>query len=167
MFVLPDVLARDLDVVFCGTAPGTRSAQLGAYYAGPGNKFWPTLHATGLTPHRFAPADFRNVLDHRLGLTDLAKHVSGADAVLRPNDFNPDALRRHVARYKPKYLAFTSKRAAQEFFGTAVNYGLQPQQSGPTRFFVLSSPSGLASGFWQDGRYWQELADLVRARQKT
>jgi double-stranded uracil-DNA glycosylase len=163
MFVLPDVLAKDLDVVFCGTAPGTRSAQVGAYYAGPGNKFWPTLHATGLTPHRFAPVDFRSVLDHRLGLTDLAKHVSGADSVLRPHDFNVEALRRHIAKYQPRYLAFTSKRAAREFFGSGVQYGLQPHHSGSTRFFVLSSPSGLASGFWQEGRYWHELADLVRA----
>ena len=34
-FVLPDVLAPDLHVVFCGTAPGTRSARDGAYYAHP------------------------------------------------------------------------------------------------------------------------------------
>jgi double-stranded uracil-DNA glycosylase len=163
MFVLPDVLARDLDVVFCGTAPGTRSAQAGAYYASPGNKFWPTLHATGLTPHRFAPVDFRDVLKHRIGLTDLAKHVSGADSVLKPHDFDTRALRRIVARYEPRYVAFTSKRAAQEFFGATVDYGLHPYESGSTRFFVLSSPSGLATGFWQEGRHWHELAKLVRS----
>ena len=56
MSVLPDVLAPGLRAVFCGTAAGTKSAIAGAYYAGPGNKFWPTLHAIGLTPRRFAPA---------------------------------------------------------------------------------------------------------------
>jgi len=39
--VLPDVLTPGLQVVFCGTAAGTASAKRGAYYAGPGNQFWP------------------------------------------------------------------------------------------------------------------------------
>jgi len=38
--MLPDVLAANLDVVFCGTAAGKRSAEVGMYYAGPGNRFW-------------------------------------------------------------------------------------------------------------------------------
>src|SRR3546814_13773735 len=51
--VLPDVLAPGLRLVFCGSAAGRKSAELGAYYAGPGNKFWPTLYEIGLTPrHR-------------------------------------------------------------------------------------------------------------------
>ena len=43
MVVLPDVLERGLKVVFCGTALGPTSAQVGAYYAGPGNQFWDVL----------------------------------------------------------------------------------------------------------------------------
>lgn len=35
--VLPDVLERELRVVFCGTAPGAASAKAGAYYAGHGS----------------------------------------------------------------------------------------------------------------------------------
>ncbi len=38
--ILPDVLQPDLRVIFCGTAAGTQSAQLGAYYTGRGNYFW-------------------------------------------------------------------------------------------------------------------------------
>ncbi len=49
MSVLPDLLAPDLDIVFCGTAVGTASARRGAYYAGPGNAFWPTLFKVGLS----------------------------------------------------------------------------------------------------------------------
>lgn len=37
--VLDDVICEKLKVVFCGTAVGNRSAKLGAYYAGRGNKF--------------------------------------------------------------------------------------------------------------------------------
>ena len=59
---LPDVLRPDLDVVFVGTAAGRRSAAVGAYYAHPGNRFWKTLHSTGLTPRLFAPDEFRELL---------------------------------------------------------------------------------------------------------
>ncbi len=56
MPVLPDLLAPGLDIVFCGTGAGAWSARVGAYYAKPGNKFWPTLYAVGLTPRRLQPA---------------------------------------------------------------------------------------------------------------
>jgi uracil DNA glycosylase superfamily protein len=55
--VLPDVLAPGLRVVFCGYAPGTASARTGAYYAGPGNRFWITLREVGLTPLLIRPAN--------------------------------------------------------------------------------------------------------------
>jgi hypothetical protein len=80
--VLPDVLGPGLRVVFCGTAVGSASAKRGAYYAGPGNKFWPTLHAIGLTPRRLMPEEFRSVLDYGIGLTDLELHYA---------DVHPDA----------------------------------------------------------------------------
>jgi double-stranded uracil-DNA glycosylase len=162
MPVLPNVLAKNLDVVFCGTAPGTHSAQAKAYYAFPSNKFWPILYAVGLTPRQFAPSEYRELLKCRLGLTDLAKRVSGADSTLNRKDFGIRALRRLITLYQPQYVAFTSKRAGREFFGSAVEYGIQPVQLGRTRFFVLSSTSGLASGSWQKGKYWYELAALVR-----
>lgn len=50
MTVLHDILAPNLDIVFCGTAVGNVSAQRNAYYAGPDDMFWPTLHTVGLTP---------------------------------------------------------------------------------------------------------------------
>jgi double-stranded uracil-DNA glycosylase len=162
MPVLPNVLAPDLDVVFCGTAAGRRSAELRAYYAGPGNKFWPTLHEIGLTPHRLSPSEYRQVLSYKLGLTDLAKHVFGADSTLKPSDFSVRALRRVVATYRPTIVAFTSKRAAREYFGCNVDYGLHPSTLAGTRYFILPSPSGLASRFWGKGRHWHELAELVR-----
>jgi TDG/mug DNA glycosylase family protein len=45
--VLEDLLAPGLSIVFCGTGAGRRSAELKAYYAGRGNRFWPTLFESG------------------------------------------------------------------------------------------------------------------------
>ena len=56
--VLPDVLEPGLRIVFCGTAAGHVSARRGAYYAHPQNRFWPALHAIGLTPRRLEPEDY-------------------------------------------------------------------------------------------------------------
>ena len=160
--VLPDVLTAGLDIVFCGTAPGMQSARRKAYYAGPGNAFWSTLHEVGLTPRRFAPEEYAQVTGHGIGLTDLAKYTSGSDSVLSAADFAPRDLRKKLLKYRPKILAFTSKRAAQEFMGHPLDYGLVPVLSEGARLFVLTSPSGLARSYWQDGRYWRELADLRR-----
>ena len=159
--VLPDVLRDGLKVVFCGTAAGDVSAQVGAYYAGPGNRFWETLFAIGLTPVRLEAVQFREVVRYDIGLTDLAKTTSGADKILKSADFSADDLREKMLNYQPRWLAFTSKRAAKEYFGVkTVNYGEQSQKIGETRVFVLTSPSGAARGYW-DVSVWQALAERV------
>jgi G:T/U-mismatch repair DNA glycosylase len=114
---LPDVLAPGLKVVFCGTAAGERSAQRGCYYAGPGNKFWPTLADIGLTPRRLRPEEFRELPSYGLGLTDLAKKVSGADSILRSSDFDVEGFRRRLIEAAPRFIAFNGKRAAAAFLG--------------------------------------------------
>ncbi len=157
--VLPDVLAAGLNIVFCGTAPGTASAARRAYYAGPGNAFWHTLFAMGLTPHRLLPDEFRSVTRYNLGLTDLAKHVSGSDSDLCRAHFDAGRLRAVIRQYRPRIVAFTSKRAAEEFLGRRVSYGRMPETEGTTGLFVLPSPSGAARRYW-NGQYWRDLADL-------
>lgn len=159
MSVLPDLLQTGLNIVFCGTAPGTVSAMQQAYYAGPGNKFWPTLFEVGLTPHRFTPAEYPALLTLGIGLTDLVKHTFGADSVLSSSDFGREELQAKILLYQPRILAFTSKRAAREFLGQGAEYGLQEQPVGSTLIFVLPSPSGLARKFWTV-EPWRELAML-------
>ncbi len=71
--VLQDLLRDSLDVVLCGTAVGTASAVAGAYYAHKQNKFWKILYETGLTPELMQPRQYRDLLQHRIGLTDFVK----------------------------------------------------------------------------------------------
>ena len=153
-YILPDLLAPGLRVVFCGSAVGAASARAGAPYAKPGNKFWPTLHAVGFTPRRFAPAEWRELLPLGIGLTDINKTQFGNDTDLAAEHDDPDSLARKIARYRPRVLAFTAKRPAQVFLRTHFGarkpppYGLQPEVFGGTRLFVLTSPSGRAGSFW-------------------
>ena len=159
--ILPDVLRPGLRVVFCGSAAGRASATAGAYYAGPGNRFWPMLAKTGLTPRLFEPQEFRRLQEHGLGLTDLCQSASGADRDLPAGADDPEALRRKIARYRPAVLAFVGKRPAKVFLGrNKVETGLQPEALAATKLFVLPSPSGAARGHWDEAP-WFDLARLA------
>lgn len=164
--ILPDVLVPHLRVVFCGTAAGTRSAREGAYYAHPGNYFWRTLFEVGLTPRRLSPQEFPRVLDHGIGLTDLAKLHFGSDHELPRDAFDAAALKRKLARYKPTIVAFTSKNAAFGYSGRVLAYGEQSERIATSRVFVLPSPSGQARRFWSI-EPWRELASAVAACRAT
>ena len=159
-YLVPDLLARNLRLVFCGTAPSTASADAKAYYAKQGNKFWRTLHEVGLTPRQFLPSEYRELLALNIGLTDLCKVHSGVDATLPKDAFDLPAFHRKVARYRPRIIAFTSKNAAQIATGSPVAYGLQELLLGESQLFVLPSPSGLATRYF-DREVWHALARLV------
>jgi TDG/mug DNA glycosylase family protein len=160
--MLPDVMGPDLRVVFCGTAVGEKSASVGAYYAGPGNQFWPVLHRTGLTPTRLAPAEYPRLLDYALGLTDVCKVRSGSDRTVGTAGFDVQRLVELLERHSPRHLAFNGKKAAKAVLGRDVAYGEQPERIEGVRVLVLPSTSGAARGFW-DERYWRELGDMCRA----
>jgi TDG/mug DNA glycosylase family protein len=161
---VPDLLAPDLRIVFCGTALGRLSAERKAYYANPGNFFWRTLHATGLTPKLIAPEDYAKLLSYGLGLTDLCKSHYGNDAQLPPGALDAAALRQKILLYQPRILAFTSKAGASVFLDRptgAIPLGLQSETVKTTRIFVLPSPSGQARIFWNP-EIWKALAALAR-----
>jgi TDG/mug DNA glycosylase family protein len=162
---VPDVLVPGLKVVFCGTALGRVSAERRAYYAHPGNFFWRTLHAIGLTPQRMAPGDYPSLPAFGIGLTDLCKRHFGNDAELPAEAWDADALRDKILRFQPSVLAFTSKTGAGIFLESptgSLPLGFQAETIGATRLCVLPSPSGQARIFWSQ-QAWQDLADAVMA----
>lgn len=157
---LPDVLEKNLKLVFCGTAASNLSAEKSAYYAYPQNQFWPTLAKIGLTPRQFKPEEFRDLLTMGIGLTDLAKDAQGMDKLLLKSDFANDKFKEKILMYQPAILAFTSKEAGKVYLGKKTVYGLQSETIGATRLWVLPSPSSAARSSW-DITVWQALADAV------
>ena len=133
---------------------------MGAYYAGPGNAFWPTLAEVGFTPRRLQPLEFREVLSYGIGLTDLCKTRSGSDVEVGTDAFDVPRLVRNLEAHRPDWIALTSKNAARGALGRAADYGEQPERLGPSRVYVLPSPSGAARGHW-DIEPWRELARIV------
>ncbi|MDC7684609.1 mismatch-specific DNA-glycosylase [Asticcacaulis sp. BYS171W] len=161
--LVPDLLTPGLKVVFCGTALGRVLAEKRAYYAHPGNFFWRTLHAIGLTPERVTPTDYARLLDYGIGLTDLCKAHYGNDRELSSEAWDAEALRMKILHYQPEILAFTSKTAASACLGKSTSQialGCQSETIGLTRLYVLPSPSGQARTFW-DQAVWQTLANAA------
>ena len=161
--VLQDLLQEQLRVVLCGTAASTVSAAAGAYYANKQNKFWKILHETGLTPEPLQPQQYRELLRHGIGLTDLVKTHFGngpPDSVIETRHDPRARLRASIAAFRPVFLAFTSKTAGQKFFGGKRDYGEQVERIGETRIWILPSTSGAANGSWRP-EVWHRFADEV------
>ena len=163
---LPDLLAPNLRVIFVGTAAGRVSAASGFYYAHPGNRFWPTLHEIGLTPRLFEPREFRELLPLGIGLTDMSKLGAGMDHQIARHEFDHKQFEADVRRYRPRTIAFASKKAASVWLGKGVtktiSYGRQGIRPADfPEFFVLPSPSGAARSHWSITP-WQELAAWLR-----
>jgi TDG/mug DNA glycosylase family protein len=158
--ILCDVLEPGLDVVFVGMA----SARWGRHYAGPGNKFWPTLAAIGLTPEPLTPDRERELLRVRLGLTDVQKRQAGPDAQIRVEPEDLERLRAKLRASQPRRVAFNGKRAAAYWLGrstTSLSYGPARDPHGLVpELFVLPSTSRAASGSW-NVQPWAELAAQV------
>lgn len=162
--LIPDLLAPGLDLVFCGTAPSPASFKARAYYANPGNAFWPTLHAVGLTPERLTPQRYPELLTLGLGLTDLNKTEVGSDHELTPGAMDAPSLHAKLRRFQPAAIAFTSKNAASLALGIkAPAYGRQVELIEGAVAFVLASPSGRARSFWTLAP-WKEAAAFVAER---
>jgi TDG/mug DNA glycosylase family protein len=161
--MLPDILQSGLKLVVCGTAVGEKSAAAGAYYAGPGNTLWATLHDVGLTPRRLSPAEFRILPTFGIGLTDIVKCRAGNDDALSDGDFDVAGFEKKMLQFAPRALAFNGKRAAAVFFGCgtgSLKYGLAAERIGDSAIFVLPSTSGAARGFWSI-EPWRELAAVA------
>jgi double-stranded uracil-DNA glycosylase len=160
---LPDQLQDHLRLVFVGTAASRRSADVGHYYAHPGNRFWRTIHEVGITPRRYEPHEFQALLQLGIGFTDMCKVGAGMDHEALNFPIDLPAFREKMLRYRPKTIAFTSKKAASLFYERstkAVALGRQPPQQDFPIVFVLASPSGAASGHWSV-QPWRALADAI------
>lgn len=93
--VLPDpVRDPSLRMLIVGINPGLWTAAVNAPFARPGNRFWPSLHRAGLTPHLvdasvgLSPADEQMLIARGIGITNLIGR-----ATARADELSRDELR--------------------------------------------------------------------------
>jgi len=144
--LLPDVLASNLRVVFCGINPGLYSGAVGHHFARPGNRFWPTLHASGFTPRLFKPDEQFELLRLSLGLTNIVARTTARADELSANELieGMKSLEIKVKHYQPKVLAVLGISAYRIAWGLPkAELGLQTDPWHATRVWILPNPSGL------------------------
>lgn len=165
---VPDVLAPDLLVVFCGINPGRVSAVAGAHFANPRNDFWRLLHAAGFTPRLLAPQEQFSALEFGVGLTNAAYRTTKGSGDLRRGDFASGAERldRIARELRPAWIAFVGKEAYRGVFGERTDFGVQERRLNDTRLFVLpsTSPANAAVPWIERERWFQELAGRATGR---
>lgn len=143
---IPDVIADDLRVLFCGINPSLYSAAVGHHFARPGNRFWKTIHRAGFTPRLFAPEEDRSLLNLGLGLTNVFWEASATAAELTQANYRAgaSALKRKLTRYRPRVIAFLGITAYRLVSGNAsAVIGAQPEALAGSRVWALPNPSGL------------------------
>ena len=148
-----DVIADDLDVLFCGINPGLYSGAVGHHFARPGNRFWPALHRSGFTSRLLGPFEERELLDESLGVTNIVRRTTARADELTDDELRRGAaaLRRKVRKYRPKWLALLGLGAYRVGFGDAkASVGPQDITIGATRVWLLPNPSGLNAHYQLD-----------------
>jgi TDG/mug DNA glycosylase family protein len=163
---LPDVIAPDLRVLFCGINPGLYSAATGHHFARPGNRFWPALHRSGFTDHQLDPAEQRSLLDIGLGITNVVDRASARAGELSTAELRTGgaALARKARRWRPRWVAIVGVTAYRTAFGhPKATIGPQDEPLGPSRVWVLPNPSGLNAHFQIDDL----AAEFARLREAS
>jgi double-stranded uracil-DNA glycosylase len=155
-----DVIAPGLKVLFVGINPGLYTAWAGHHFARPGNRFWPTLHASGFTPRVLHPSEEHQLLAMGLGITNIVERATALASELSAAELEDGGRRlvRVAKRYRPHCLAVLGVSSYRTAFGQPkAEIGKQPDPIGPSTVWVLPNPSGLNAHY-----QLPELAKLFR-----
>lgn len=155
---VPDVIAPELKVLFCGINPGLYTAAVGHHFARPGNRFWPALHQAAFTPRQFSPFEEEELLNYGYGIINIVEHATARADELTAEELavGGAALEDKVRTFKPLFSAILGLGAYRlAFMRPKALPGLQPEKlGGISSAWVLPNPSGLNANY--------QLKDLVR-----
>jgi TDG/mug DNA glycosylase family protein len=143
---LPDVIAADLKLLFCGINPGLYTAAIGHHFGRPGNRFWPALYAASFTDRLLSPYEEHELLTLGYGITNLVARATNRADELTEDELRQGArvLERKVRRYRPQFVAFVGITAYRMAFQRPLAVlGLQPETLAEAKIWLLPSPSGL------------------------
>jgi TDG/mug DNA glycosylase family protein len=163
---IPDVIAPDLKVLFCGINPGLYSGAVGHHFARPGNRFWPVLHAAGFTDRPLEPNEEQESLRFGFGITNLVNRATAVASDLTAQELIEGRLplEEKVVLCKPKVLAVLGIGAYRVAFGQPkAAIGNQSERMGETLVWVLPNPSGINAHYQFEDltRLFRVLRDFV------
>ena len=154
---VPDIIAPDLQVLFCGINPSLYSAAVEHHFARPGNRFWPTLYAAGFTERLLTPSEDGALLQFGYGLTNIVERATARADELDPEELVTGQLQlaAKVKHYRPRFLAVLGISAYRTAFNRPkAAIGQQVESLSSAIIWVLPNPSGLNAHY--------QLKDLKR-----
>ena len=144
---LRDVAAPGLRAMLCGINPSLYSAAVGHHFARPGNRFWPALHAGGLTPRLWSPFEDQDLPTLGYGITNLCWRATARADELEPDEYKKGrrTLARKLSNWRPRCLALLGISAYRVAFDVKGKIIVGPQDRTIARvpIYVLPNPSGL------------------------
>jgi len=152
-----DVIAPDLEVLFCGINPGLYSAAVQHHFARPGNRFWPALHQGGFTDRLLSPFEESELVEYGCGITNIARRATAGAEELSEAELTRGALRleRKALQYRPRLVAILGVGAYRSaFHRSQALLGRQHERVGNSTLWILPNPSGLNAHY--------PLKDLAR-----
>jgi len=147
---IPDLVRPGLDILFVGINPGLYSGATGLHFARPGNRFWPAIHAAGLTPRLLSPDEGDVLLDLGIGITNLVNRTTATAAELDDAELRAgaDRLGETVRRATPRVVAILAVDGYRRGFGRPkAAIGRQPEPLAGAELWVLPNPSGLNASY--------------------
>ena len=144
--ILPDIIAHDLKVLFCGINPGLWSGVVGRHFATPGNRFWPAMYASGFTPELFTSLRQDELPGLGLGITSLVARTTARADELSAEELREGAgiLTATAAEYRPAWIGIVGITAYRTGFDRrTAKIGPQAERIAQSRVWVLPNPSGL------------------------
>jgi double-stranded uracil-DNA glycosylase len=148
-----DILAKGLDVIFCGLNPASSAAVAGHNFSNGSNRFWTVLHLAGFTNVRLQPQDERRLLEYGCGITAVVRRPTKRAAEVSREEFRQARLgfEAKMQQYAPRSIAFLGKRALSAMIGRPdVDWGRFSSEFAGTMAWILPNPSGLNRGFTLD-----------------
>jgi TDG/mug DNA glycosylase family protein len=167
---LPDYLQPGLRLVIVGINPGYYSAQVGHYYARPGNLFWWGLSNSGLLSKPFTADMDALLLEEGIGMTDIVKRPTHSSGELTQAEFDEGRkiTSQKIEAYAPRVACFVGILGATAFLGRQVKPGPQTEKIGSTHLFAVPSPSRRNAHYGKDmmAAQFQDLARFVAKNQR-
>ena len=155
---VPDIIGPGLDVLFVGINPSLYSAVVRHHFARPGNRFWPALYQSGFISRPLKPEEDLQLLDHGIGLTNIARHATARGDEVPPDAFERGGrtLVRKIRRHRPRSVAILGVTAYRVAFDLPkATMGPQDRTLGGAPLWVLPNPSGLNAHY--------QIPDLAHA----
>jgi TDG/mug DNA glycosylase family protein len=149
----PDILAKNLDVIFCGVNPALTAADAGHNFSHHTNRFWSVIHAAGFTDVRLQAQDEIRLLDFRCGITAFVERPTRRADEVSSDEFQKARLgfEAKMRRYAPRVIAFLGKRAfASMAARSKVTWGEQRGELAGAKVWILPNPSGLNRSFTRE-----------------